>query len=874
MIQEQISTSSQRCLDGNSGFGVVAQTSGMAPNVSREVGMLSGYSHCFSAGDVRNPVVFLHVIRRTGGMDRHIVSRVADCGNDYSGRTNRIAHHLIIEDLDLQKLPCGPAAILSKTDLFLTQWKEKSTELPTKQTLPNPVISVQKCFAWEQFCGDAGWGGVVAERVERGDPVSLIFEPDKNILPLIDEVFTLLPSAVRWKTTFSTFFMKSQEPPSTNKIQIKCIVANSDEMMFARLTSNTFLVDLRKKLNGAPSGKYVDIARTGATRSSTPSTTPIVIQSQTANKIDTPDNDNLTETLAATNNNNETYETVAQPVSVPTQQHRIFVTENANEKFVFDKIWLNVIPIVILLILILGGGLTFMLYALTGQDKPTIEPNHNETNSKILSAGENEQEHNAARIKIEAEKAERKRRETEAKAEAERIEQRQNEVEARTEADKVEAVKSEQTQKEIEAKAEAERQQNEIKELELKFTKLPDGWEGLGLPFLSGSNVAVLRNSKFLADSDVKNRVKISYIPFVDLDQKTEKAILTINKIENADNIEFWYAEGKDVNGRSIKRTIAKIELKDDGLNFKFDDQLRGHKTDTDMIRQLNRILLAKLRIEIVGMSIKKELALYTPVRVNNIDTKKFTLWGEGNGKEYVLFQNDNKMLLYFDIANFRTIQNSKEQIQLTRPKKIVHLQNPSGFMQEVIYNGEKGTGKVVTLDPKTLALELNFFAHSSEKISNKYNELSKQILDKNKSRIEIERKKKDAEKFLSNQPIERDTFDFTRERIRGTNTPRQEKIIFKEQHDDEIPIDKKLNPKISETEKEIKDYNDRLNKIDDEIKNLQTEKQKVENWINENKTWNNIRLEEFSLHLLNPNTTADKVDNKENQLLLLEVKP
>ncbi|MDR1053280.1 MAG: hypothetical protein LBL39_03810 [Planctomycetaceae bacterium] len=871
MIQEQISTSSQRCLDGNSGFGVVAQTSGMAPNVSREVGMLSGYSHCFSAGDVRNPVVFLHVIRRTGGMDRHIVSRVADCGNDYSGRTNRIAHHLIIEDLDLQKLTCGPAAILSKTDLFLTQWKEKSTELPAKQTLPNPVISVQKCFAWEQFCGDAGWGGVVAERVERGDPVSLIFEPDKNILPLIDEVFTLLPSAVRWKTTFSTFFMKSQEPPSTNKIQIKCIVANSDEMMFARLTSNTFLVDLRKKLNGTPSGKYVDIARTGATRST--STTPIA-QSQTANKIDAQDNNNLTETSTATNNNNGIYETVVQPVAVPTQQPIIFVTKNANEKFVFDKIWLNVIPIVILLVLILGGGLTFMLYALTGQDKPTIDPNHNGTNTKILSDEEIEQERNAARIKIEAEKAEQKRREVEAKAEAERAEQTRKEIEAKAETDKAEAEKVEQTQKEVAAKNETEKQQNEIKELELKFTNLPDGWEGLGLPFLSGSNVAVLRNSKFLADSDVRTRVKISYIPFIDLDHKTEKAILTINKIENADNIEFWYAEGKDVNGRSIKRTIAKIDLKDDGLNFKFDDQLRGHKTDTDMIRQLNRILLAKLRIEIVGTPVKKELALYTPVRVNNIDTKKFTLWGEGRGKEYVLFQNDNKMLLYLDIANFRAIQNSKEQVQLTKPKKIVHLQNPSGFLQEIIYNGEKGTGKVAALDPKTLALELNFFAHSSEKISNKYNELSKQILDKNKSRIEIEKKKKDAEKFLSNQPIERDTFDFTRERIRGTNSPKPEKIIFKEQHDDEIPIDKKTNPKISETENEIKDYNNRLNKIDDEIKNLQTEKQKVENWINENKTWNNIRLEEFSLYLLNPNTTTDKVDNKENQLLLLEVKP
>ncbi|MDR3199744.1 MAG: hypothetical protein LBU34_17905 [Planctomycetaceae bacterium] len=118
MIQEQISTSSPKCLDGNSGFGIVAQTSGMAPNVAREVSMLSGYTHQFAAGDSRNPVTFLHVVRRTGGTNRHIVSRVADCGNDYSGRTNRIAHHWIIEESDLSGLSCGPAAILLLQNFF------------------------------------------------------------------------------------------------------------------------------------------------------------------------------------------------------------------------------------------------------------------------------------------------------------------------------------------------------------------------------------------------------------------------------------------------------------------------------------------------------------------------------------------------------------------------------------------------------------------------------------------------------------------------------------------------------------------------------------------------------------------------------------
>jgi len=263
MIQEQISTSSPRCLDGNAGFGIVAQTSGMASNVARDVAALSGYSHLGPAGDPKNPVAFLHAIRRSGGMDRHIISRVADCGNDYSGRTNRIGHHLIVEQSDVPMLSAGPAAIASQHGLFHTAWNEKSRELPTGKSLPNPSVAAGVCRIWQQFQGDAGWGGIVAERIERGDPISIIFEPGTDVLPLLAEAFALLPTPVRWKATFSTFFMKSQEPPTAAKIQIKCIAAGSDEMAFARLTPNTLVIDLRQRPGEPPSGKYVEAARTG-----------------------------------------------------------------------------------------------------------------------------------------------------------------------------------------------------------------------------------------------------------------------------------------------------------------------------------------------------------------------------------------------------------------------------------------------------------------------------------------------------------------------------------------------------------------------------------------------------------------------------------
>ncbi|MDR1270945.1 MAG: hypothetical protein LBK82_15630 [Planctomycetaceae bacterium] len=867
MIQEQISTSSQRCLDGNTGFGVVAQTVGMALNVSRDVSMLSGYSHYFPAGDVRNPVVFMHVIRRAGGMDRHIVSRVADCGNDYSGRTNRIAHHLIIEELDLPQLTCGPAMILSQQNLFQTKWNEKSRELPLGKTLPNPEITVQKCFTWELFCGDAGWGGVVAERIERGDPISLIFDPTgKNILPLIDEVFRLLPSNARWKTTFSTFFMKSQEPPRANKIQIKCIVANSDEMMYAKLTPNTLLIDLRKKITETPTGKYVDIARNGATKPSqtTSVSVPITVPNKVEELVDDNHFNHLIESVPQIENTDkENYDAVIQPITVPTQQSKNFNTQNINKKFSYNKLWLNAIPVVIFLILFLGCVSIYMFYHLIGQNK-TAGGKKNTINAVKIDIKKTETERRKTEARIAAEKMEQERKESETKIAAEKIEQERKETETR-----IAAQKMEQERKEAEEKADAEKKQKE-KKLEVNLLELPEYWRGLGFPFSGRANVMVLPNSQFLVD--VKDRVKISYKPFINLELETDKAIQNIKKIEKPDGIELWYEEGKDLNGNPIKKTIATINLKENGLNFKFDDKLQGHKTDANTIRQLNRILLAKLKVEMIGIPVTKEIALYTPVSASNIDTKKFVLWGQ-EGKEYILSQKD-RALLYFDIRKFYEIQNSKEQAQLTTPKKIVPLQESSGYVQEVTYKGEKGTCKIKPLDQKTLTLELNFFSHSLENMLNKYDELNQQIRDEISLYNELDKKKKDAEGFLFNTHAEKEYTDRLREQMIQTN-PKPELIRFTEQNFGELNLaNNRLNLKIKETEKKVQNYDRDISSIDNKIKKLQTEKQKLETKINESKSWNYIRLEEFSLYLLKPETTTNDADKKENQLLLLEVKP
>ena len=272
MIQELISTSAPRCLNGNAGFGIVAQTRGMAPNVSLAVDALSGYTHIAAAGSGKNPTVYLHAIRRTGGKSLHVVSRVADCGNDYSGRTNRIAHHLVIDEGYVRNLPGGPANLVAQ-NIFRHNWSDKPGEIPPRN-LHCQDVPPKKCVIWERMTGDAGWGGIVAEHAERVNPISIIFSPEQHnsehLQVLIGEALALLPSQVRWRVTFSTYYMQSQET-SSDKIQIKCVLSGSE----SRQSPNTLMIDLRQRLAPVSAGKYVDLAR-GVTKQSTPTTPPKV----------------------------------------------------------------------------------------------------------------------------------------------------------------------------------------------------------------------------------------------------------------------------------------------------------------------------------------------------------------------------------------------------------------------------------------------------------------------------------------------------------------------------------------------------------------------------------------------------------------------
>ncbi len=261
MLQELIFTSAPVGLKpGIQGFCTVACTTGMPPNLAKLLESLSGYRHVFlppDANATKNPPACSHLLLNLGGVPWHILSRTADAGLDYMQRTNKISHHLVLDKVELQE--AGPAAVLSQYQ-FLASWNQKPVVLPANKKLPAISSPPRICERWAQLTGDAGWGGILAETALTKRPVSIIFRPGMNMLPLLDEAMALLPPELRWQISFSTYCCNL---PNGTGCQWKCILAGSPEMAQARLTANTLVIDLTQTLGKPPAGQLVEAARTG-----------------------------------------------------------------------------------------------------------------------------------------------------------------------------------------------------------------------------------------------------------------------------------------------------------------------------------------------------------------------------------------------------------------------------------------------------------------------------------------------------------------------------------------------------------------------------------------------------------------------------------
>ena len=204
-------------------------------------------------------MVFSHLKLTVGGAAYHVLSRIGAAGLDYTQRSNKFAHHVV---LDAKERPAaGPAALLGTPGFMDASWSGEPRILPAGRKPLAENLPPAVCRKWQQATGDAGWAGVLAQTATGGNHAAyVIFKTGTETLGLVIEALNLVPATVRWRVSFSTYYTKL--PPEI-ECQWRFVVAGSAEAKAAQRNAHCVTIDLTTKLGRAPDGPLVDSARTG-----------------------------------------------------------------------------------------------------------------------------------------------------------------------------------------------------------------------------------------------------------------------------------------------------------------------------------------------------------------------------------------------------------------------------------------------------------------------------------------------------------------------------------------------------------------------------------------------------------------------------------
>jgi len=263
MNAELLYTSAPQGLkQGSRGFCTVLSTVGMPLNIATKLESLSGYRHLYPSGTpdaAKNPVNHSHLRLSVGGRTLSILSRISDYGLDYSQRTNKLAHHIVV---DTPMPPCGPAALLADPSIMRSEWDGTCANIPTPPAFPALSVEPSPCTLWESITGDAGWAGVVASAWMNttSKPTFIVFSEDQSdqLLKLLEEAISLLPPSKRWQATFGTYV--TNLPPDVD-CKVRCVVAGSDEARMA--SARGVVINLTQPLDQPPPSESVSAARDG-----------------------------------------------------------------------------------------------------------------------------------------------------------------------------------------------------------------------------------------------------------------------------------------------------------------------------------------------------------------------------------------------------------------------------------------------------------------------------------------------------------------------------------------------------------------------------------------------------------------------------------
>ncbi|SLM29932.1 hypothetical protein MTBBW1_2030022 [Desulfamplus magnetovallimortis] len=275
MIYELIYTSYPRGLKaGTSGFSPVAYTEGMPRKYIALCESLSGYNYFYPVDHglyALNPVAYSHYRFNIEGRDISVLSRISPAGRDYSGRENKIAHHFVLEQDDIAKIPAGPASVMISGTLFRHEWDDEPSLLAGYMDLKSKMItgieSLRPAWkSWRFFFGNSVGDEMLNRFASSAFNVANMQTPsfirfnvgnapmirfadgrvEHSSLPLIAESMEILGAEKRWEVTFNTYF--NTKPMDSGCIWRCCVKESKGCRSLAKYPSAS-LFDIPEKQN-------------------------------------------------------------------------------------------------------------------------------------------------------------------------------------------------------------------------------------------------------------------------------------------------------------------------------------------------------------------------------------------------------------------------------------------------------------------------------------------------------------------------------------------------------------------------------------------------------------------------------------------------
>jgi hypothetical protein len=208
MAWQLIYTSAPRLLEaGRSGFGTVARHRAIHPLL---VTALERDSQFDRAAAVAGRVIFAHRILTAAGSRFHVLTSIREAGADYTGRTNHIAHHLVIEPREIAALGStapNPADVFREMG-WRTAWTEPPRWLEGADEIPLSRFPSRGSMgaAWQAVTGDARHAALL----QPAGGAAITVPPGTDVLALFAESLALA-SGQAWQASLTTCLQQSDE---------------------------------------------------------------------------------------------------------------------------------------------------------------------------------------------------------------------------------------------------------------------------------------------------------------------------------------------------------------------------------------------------------------------------------------------------------------------------------------------------------------------------------------------------------------------------------------------------------------------------------------------------------------------------------------